>query len=251
VSAHLSASFLDVLNVDLAIACVVAIAGGLVHGFSGFGVGLIVVPSLALVYGPAEAVAIASITSVTGAAPFIPGAFRVMNRPLVLPILVPTIIAVPVGSYLLVVADPLIMQRAIGILVFGIGLLLMVGFRWRGPRGIMAGLGVGTLGGLVGGSASVAGPIFSAYILSSEDRALTMRGGALVVASWVGAVTVVALAVGSVVDLETVIRAAILTLPIGLSMWAGAKLFARSSDTTYRRVACGLLLVAGMAAIVA
>lgn len=246
----MTASIIQVFNVELALAAIAALVGGIVHGFSGFGVGLIMVPGLAILLGPVEAVAIASITSVTGTASLIPGAVRNMDRPLIWPILAPTLIAVPAGSYLLLLIDPLIMQRSIGAFVFALGLLLMSGFRWRGPRSTGVGITVGTVGGLVGGSASVAGPIFSAYILSSDKDALTMRAGALVVATWVGLVTVVALAVAGAIGLETVVRSVVLFFPNVIAIWAGARLFLRSSDVAYRRVAFALLLLAGTAAMV-
>lgn len=243
-------TIIQVLDGGLALAALAGLVGGIVHGFSGFGVGLIMVPSLAILLGPVEAVVIASITSVTGTAPLIPGAFRNMDRPLIWPILAPTFIAVPAGSYLLLLIDPEIMQRTIGAVVLGIGLLLMSGFRWRGPRSPGIGMTVGTVGGLVGGSASIAGPIFSAYILSSDQDALTMRAGALVVTTWVGAVTVAALGVGGAIGLDTVVRSVVLFFPNVIGIWAGARLFSRSSDVTYRRVAFALLLLAGTAAMV-
>ena len=126
----------------------------------------------------------------------------------------------------------------------------MSGFRWRGPRSTGVGITVGTVGGLVGGSASVAGPIFSAYILSSDKDALTMRAGALVVATWVGLVTVVALAVAGAIGLETVVRSVVLFFPNVIAIWAGAGCSCAVPTSPIGGSAFALLLLAGTAAMV-
>ena len=247
----MTAEIVSVIDADLAIASAVAIVAGVIHGFAGFGVGLVLVPSLAILLGPVEAVAIAGIASIAATTQLIPGALRVMDRRLVWPILAPTPFAVAVGTYVLVTIDPLIMQRSMGVLVFGFGLLLLKGYRWRSRRSVGAGLSVGMLDGLVGGSSSMGGPIFTAYILSSDASAQTMRRGILIVTTAVSVFTVAALAAGNAISGETLVRSIVLFLPNAAGIWAGAKLFGRSTDVTYRRVACALLLVVGIAAMIA
>lgn len=245
------ADIVSVIDANLAIASAVAVVAGFIHGFAGFGVGLVLVPSLAILLGPVEAVAIAGIASIAATAQLIPGAVRVMDRRLIWPILVPTPFAVVAGTQLLVVIDPLIMQRSMGALVFALGLVLLFGFRWRARRSIGAGVSVGLLGGFLGGSTSMGGPIFTTYILSSEVGARSMRGGILVVTTTVSVFTVAALAVSHAIELETVTRSAVIFLPNALGIWAGAKLFGKSADATYRRVALALLLIIGLAAMIA
>jgi hypothetical protein len=80
---------------------------------------------------------------------------------------------------------------------------------------------------------------------------MTMRGGALVVTTWVAVVTVAALAVGQAIGFDTVVRSIVIFFPGVFGVWAGARLFARSTDAIYRRVALTLLLAAGVAAMVA
>lgn len=245
------ADIISVIDANLAIASVASVVAGLIHGFAGFGVGLVLVPSLAILLGPVEAVAIAGIASIAATAQLIPGAVRIMDRRLIWPILIPTPFAVIAGTHLLVVIDPQIMQRSMGALVFALGLVLLFGFRWRARSSIGAGLSAGLLGGFLGGSTSMGGPIFTTYILSSEASARSMRGGILVVTTAVSVFTVAALAANSAIQLETVIRSVVIFFPNALGIWAGAKLFGRSADATYRRVALALLLIIGVAAMIA
>ncbi len=241
----------SIFDADLAIASVAAVVAGLIHGFAGFGVGLVLVPSLAILLGPVEAVAIAGIASIAGTAQLIPSAVRVMDCKLVWPILAASPFTVIAGAHVLVAIDPLLMQRSMGALVFLLGLLLMVGLRWRSQRNLPAGLAVGAVGGFLGGSTSMGGPFFTAYILSSQASARVMRGGILVVTTTVSVFTVIALVANNAVGFDTVARSVIIFIPNAAGIWAGAKLFGKSTDEIYRRAALGLLLVVGVAAMIA
>jgi len=245
------AELVSILGADLAIACVAAVVAGLIHGFAGFGVGLVLVPSLAILLGPVEAVAIAGIASIAATAQLIPAAVRDMNWRLVWPILVAAPLTVVIGVHILVAIDPLVMQRSMGALVFALGLFLIVGIRWRTNRNILAGLTVGTVGGFLGGSTSMGGPFFTAYILSSEDSARVMRGGVLVVTTTVSIFTVIALVASNAVGFDTVARSLVLFVPNAAGIWIGAKLFRKSTDEIYRKAALGLLLIVGVTAMIA
>ena len=63
--------------------------------------------------------------------------------------------------------------------------------------------------------------------------------------------TIGGLAVSDAVGFETVIRSIVLFLPNALGIWVGAKLFGKSADATYRRVALALLLIIGVVAMIA
>tara|TARA_Y100001960_G_C14728481_1_gene856177 strand:- start:1105 stop:1848 length:744 start_codon:yes stop_codon:yes gene_type:complete len=245
------AELVSILDTNLAIACTAALVAGLIHGFAGFGVGLVLVPSLAILLGPVAAVTIAGITSIAATAQLIPAALQDMNWRVIWPILVAAPLTVIIGAHALVTIDPLVMRRFMGALVFVLGLFLMVGVRWRTSRNILSGLAVGTVGGFLGGSTSMGGPFFTAYILSSKDSARVMRGGALVVTTSVSIFTVAALIASNAVESDTVARSLILIAPNAAGIWVGAKLFGKSTDETYRRAALGFLLLVGIAAMIA
>ena len=103
---------------------------------------------------------------------------------------------------------------------------------------------------MVGGSSSVAGPIFTVYLLASDSSAPITRGGILVVTTAVSLVTVGALALGDALGTQTLVRSLVLIPPNALGIWMGARLFGHSSEIVYRRVALGILLVIGAAAVV-
>ncbi|CAN0478585.1 unnamed protein product, partial [Discosporangium mesarthrocarpum] len=52
------------LNIDLALIIVAVCIGGFIRGFTGFGSALVIVPSLALVFSPREAVAMHAVMEI-------------------------------------------------------------------------------------------------------------------------------------------------------------------------------------------
>ena len=61
-------SLLAVWNVDLLVAALIAIFSGVIHGYTGFGAALFMVPLFSLLFGPVSAIAIASIVALFGSA---------------------------------------------------------------------------------------------------------------------------------------------------------------------------------------
>jgi len=240
----------EIFDTSFFIALAAALGAGIIHGFAGFGVGFVLVPVLAFVFGPVEAVAISSSASVVASLPLIPGAMRRMERSEVLPVLAPLLVAVPLGAYLLMVADPLIMRKAIGGLIILSGLLMLRGYRWRGRRTPSLGVAVGVIGGAIGGSSNTGGAIVTAYMLSAEGDSAVKRAGILVIATATSAIGFLTLVLAGAVDLETLTLALILIVPNGAGILLGAWLFGSSGEEVYRRAALALLLIIGAAALI-
>ena len=110
--------------VDLGWAVLIIAAAGLVRGYGGFGGGLVTIPLLTLIYGPIEAYAMAAIIAVVGYAQLVPRAVRIAEWTELAPTLIAVTIATPLGVVALVIADPEVIRRLIGVFVlFGATLL--------------------------------------------------------------------------------------------------------------------------------
>jgi hypothetical protein len=82
-----------------------AVAAGIVRGFSGFGSGLVLVPSLTLLVGPAVAVPVVVLLDAVVAAWLVPGAVAHARWPTLLPLGLSAALAIPVGSVALAALD--------------------------------------------------------------------------------------------------------------------------------------------------
>lgn len=104
---------------DLRLLAVVAavLIGGFMRGFVGFGGALVTVPILSVVWGPQAAVAITGVMGIPSLFQLLPEAVRYSERPIVIPVALSTFLTAPIGSWILVSADPKLMTIVISGLV--------------------------------------------------------------------------------------------------------------------------------------
>ena len=104
----LDLSFLEVFFGLVGIA-----AGGFLRGFLGFGAALLIVPVLSLVMAPVEAIAILVLIELPNIVYLIPRSMRECEFKTLAPMMCGLIIAVPLGTTLLVLVDPVKMKFVI------------------------------------------------------------------------------------------------------------------------------------------
>ncbi len=237
---------MEFLSPELFAALGVAAAAGLMRGFAGVGSGMLMAPVFAILFGPVQTVAIIVLMEIVVTGQLLPGVRREIDWKVIAPMGIAAACLMPVGSWLLVSLDPDLIARGIALVVVAFSVLLMAGWRYEGGKKLWATLGVGALSGVLMASTSLGNPPVMAYLLSSRDSAATNR------ANFTGyfAVTLVALiammAAARLIDGRALLTAALL-LPVFMAgAWAGSRLFRRSSEVLYRRVALGLLLCVGM-----
>ena len=237
---------MDFLSPELFVALGVAAAAGLMRGFAGVGSGMLMAPVFAILFGPVQTVAIIVLMEIVVTGQLLPGVRREIDWKVIAPMGAAAACLMPVGSWLLVSLDPDLIARGIALVVVAFSVLLMAGWRYEGEKKLWATLGVGALSGVLMASTSLGNPPVMAYLLSSRDAAATNR------ANFTGyfAVTLVALiammAAAGLIDGRALLTAVAL-LPVFMAgAWIGSRLFRRSSEALYRRVALGLLLCVGL-----
>ncbi len=230
---------------DLLIALAVAAAAGCMRGFAGVGSGMLMAPVFAILFGPVQTVAVIVLMELVVTGQILPGVRREADWKLVFSIGVPAAICMPAGTWLLVSLDPELLARAIALVVLVFSIFLMLGWRHDAGKPIWASAGVGALSGVLMASTSLGNPPVMVYLLSGQDTAAVNR------ANFTGyfAVTLVALismmALAGLIDRDALLRAALLLPVFMLAAWAGSRLFRKSSEALYRRVALGILLCVG------
>ncbi|MDE0408887.1 MAG: sulfite exporter TauE/SafE family protein [Alphaproteobacteria bacterium] len=237
---------MDFLSPELLVALGVAAAAGLMRGFAGVGSGMLMAPVFAILFGPVQTVAVIVLMEIVVTGQLLPGVRREIDWKVIAPMGAAAACLMPVGSWLLVSLDPDLIARGIALVVVAFSVLLMAGWRYEGEKKLWATLGVGALSGVLMASTSLGNPPVMAYLLSSRDAAATNR------ANFTGyfAVTLVALiammAAAGLIDGRALLTAVAL-LPVFMAgAWIGSRLFRRSSEALYRRVALGLLLCVGL-----
>ncbi len=234
---------------DLALAAAIAIAGGVIKGFAGFGGGIFMMPLLTVLYGPVEAVAMVLLLEVPTTFQLLPRAIRETNWTMSLPISAGLLLTIPLGSVVLINADPDWIRRGMGTIVILFTAVMYAGWRYPGPFNRAASFATGLLAGFAAGAAAMGGTVTGLYMLSSPDTAARIRGSNLLFAALIIVCLLALLAWFEALVAATVWRAALLAPVVIAGAWAGTHFFDRSNERLFRHVALGVIAASGLTAL--
>lgn len=224
----------------------IAALSGVVRGFSGFGSAMIYVPLMAAIYGPRYAATTLVLMDFTSALWPALQVRRQANWSDIIPILATSVLGVPLGTMILLSADPAILRWIISIGILGLLAVLITGWRYRGPTSLPVKLGIGAVSGVGSGAANAGGPPVIIYWLSTAPP-VTMRANLLVFFQLNGAAIIVSFLLQGVFDARNVALALIVGPTFGIALALGSQFFRGASDTQYRNVAYAIV---GVAAVV-
>ena len=226
---------------------IAALLGGLVRGATGFGGALVMVPLLATVSLPAAAVSLVVVIECAGYVDMLRHRGRGIDWRSIVPLTVAAIVTVPIGVYGVTHLPVPLMTRVIAACVMASALGLMSGWRYARTPALPITLGVGAVSGLLEGVAGVPGPPVALFLYGGPQSAHTVRDNLVGYFLVLDLFTLAAFALQGSVTREVLWLAA-LSLPLSLlANWGGVRLSGTLPDTLLRRIALGLVLLAGMA----
>ena len=115
--------------------CVVVLLAGTIRSFTGFGGGLVLAPLFSLFMTPADLVVVVLVLNFLTSVQSLPGTWRTTSWPLVWSMLIPSLVGVPLGVWMIEVLDPMVIRRVIGVVVAALAAILLVGWTYNGARG--------------------------------------------------------------------------------------------------------------------
>ena len=233
---------------DLAWLVAAALAGGLARGFSGFGAALIFVPLASVALGgPHRAAPLMLAMEVFAIAALTPAAWKIADRVEVGWLALGALVGTPIGAFMLVSFDPVLLRWGVALLILGLLGLLVSGWRFRGEPARPVTVGVGVVGGVLGGVAMVAGPPAMAYLLGRSTSAREIRAAFALYLAAGGVFAGIAYAVAGLLTPALLAPLAVALPVYGLGIWGGVRMFGLASELTFRR-ACYAMI--GLAALV-
>lgn len=230
---------------DLAAAAFVALAG-LVRGTTGFGGAMLMTPLLSALIGPVPAVATALILETTAALIMFPDALPKAQWRTLLYLILPAIVTVPIGGYLLLTLDPHIARKLVAAVVVVFSSMLLLGLRYSGKPRAVTSVALGSLVGALLGATSVGAPPVILYLLSGPEPVAVTRANLTIFVTAISAIGVIVLAASGAITATWTISAVLLTIPFLLATWLGGKLYAKLNETDVRRLALVLMLCVGV-----
>lgn len=230
------------MTADLAIAAAVAVAAGLMRGYTGFGSGMLMAPIFAILYGPVATVAIIILLEIVATVQLMPRVLGEIEWRFVTPLGIAAVLFMPIGATILGAADPEILTRVMAALVLLFVLVLMTGWRYAGEKKLIPTLGVGAVSGTLMAATSVGNPPVLIYMLSSRDTAATNRANIIAYFAITQGILLLVLFVMGLLTWLPVAIAVLLTPGYLGAAWLGSRLFRQSNERLYRRVSLVFLL---------
>jgi len=244
--------WIEIFDTGLLLGSLAALVSGLIQGYSGFAGGLIIVPILAILFSPIEAIAIAAIAALAGSMALITNAVKNADWRETGSVSVAIAISIPLGLLFLVSTDPLIIRRGMGIFILFAAFLLMSGWTYKGTRGHFAGGLTGATSGLVMGAFGVpAGLIFVVYFLSAPVPIVVQRANIIIVVFVALFFLLGGLIVQGAYTAETLARTIIIAPLYLAGSLSGKKLFQIAPAAWFKKAAYTLLLASGLAVLLA
>lgn len=227
----------------------VAIAG-FTRGFSGFGAGLILAPSLSLLFPPQHVIAAVLLLEMTAAGGLIPEAVHQTKWTEVLTLALSAAVMVPVGAYFLSVLEPSLMRRVIGALILGFVVLLTTGQHYFPKPHISFTSGIGALSGFLTGLAGIGGPPIVLYQLAGENTAATNRANFISFFALTQFVALISYWVSGLLSIDALLLFAHFAPVFLLGLFLGGFCFKRVNESLFRKFVLALLLIAAILALV-
>jgi uncharacterized protein len=225
-----------------------ALMAGFVNGLTGFGTAITALPIWLYVIPPTAASTLAIICAMFSQLQTLPMIWRHIRWRLALPLVVPGIIGVPVGTLLLPLIEPRVFKLGVAgfLIVYAAYVLLRRGKVSSAPGGTVVDGLVGFSGGVLGGLAGVPGVL---PIVWTDFRGWSKEQRRGVVQTFNLATVSCALAAHAVTGLLTrqvAVQGAIALPGTIVGVWFGAFAYRRLADHNYQRVVMLLLLVLGL-----
>jgi len=228
------------------VALAIAILAGVVRGFSGFGSAQIYIPLIAAVYSPRAAAVSLLIIDTLGAAPYAVRALPQCTWAEVLPMSIAAGIAVPIGTWALLVIDPVVLRWFIAVLVLSLVIVLASGWRYHGRPSLLVTAAVGLFSGFGSGAVQIAGPPVLLYWLGTANNVITVRANFLVYFLLLGLTSCAVYIWQGLFMPDYLALAILLAAPFFIATAIGARYFHGASDTLYRRIAYAIIMLVAL-----
>ena len=224
------------ISIDIYLAIIAVCVAGLIRGFSGFGAGMVLVPSLSVLYSPLIAVITVVLLEIIPIVQLLPAAISKCEWRSVIPMAVASILMIPIGSVVLINTDPDIMRLAIAILLLlGVGVLL-TGWRYKGEFNVWTSSPTGMVSGFISGATSLGGLPVVLYYLSGKQSQSVIRASIVVFLVIATLMSLISYSSLGVISKDIVLRTLLFIPFFIVSILIGGRLFGKVSDIIFRRI---------------
>ncbi|MGY8997380.1 MAG: sulfite exporter TauE/SafE family protein [Alphaproteobacteria bacterium] len=240
----------DLMTLELAGAAAAGLVAALISGFAGFGLNLVMMPILAVLFSPVEAIPIVTIMGLVNAVRMLGGTWRLIDRREVLILGCVSVFTVPLGAWVLINVEAELMRRAIAAFVIFFTVIMLIGWRYRGPRNTATHVGVGLLAGFLNAGVGIGGPPVVLYQLARDGDPAVGRANLVGFFTILALVTLIVFSFEGVMKETALVRSGFVLPFVLLGTWIGMRRFNHATVHLHRRFALGFLLAVSVMIVV-
>ncbi len=223
------------------IIAIVAFLAGLIRGFTGFGGPAFILAILTIFFTPYSIVSKILVVDFFASIYLFTVVYRQIDWRSTLSMVIPTLLVMPLGHWILMELDPLSMKRIISIIIALACVVMLIGYRYRHPLSKPMLILVGICAGIIFGGTYIALLAVVAILLGPYNK---IDGRTLII-SW-SFFTVLGFAVITAFSGTTSLDDVTTALPGALTYMLGTRLgslgFNNSSEKLFRRAAISTLM---------
>ena len=228
----------------------IAMVGGIMRGFAGFGTTLIMVPFFSLLMPPSESVFIALATDVLVMIPLLPNAVKDAQWKHIWPMIIGVFLATPLGVMVLTITKPEFMKIFIAILVIGSAFLLLSGWKYEGKRANSLSFFIGAFSSVINGATGIGGPPIAVYFMARGLSPKILRASLNSLAFIMEGAAALFIYFAGVFEFKILVTVFILFPFMLLFTWFGSKLFSVLDNSLFNKIILYFLLFFGVYIIV-
>ncbi len=223
------------------IIAVVAFGAGLIRGFTGFGGPAFILAILTIFFTPYSIVSKILVVDFFASVYLFTAVYKEINWRSTLSMVVPTLLFMPLGHWILLELDPLLMKRIMSIIIALACIAMLIGYRYPKPMSKLILALVGICAGIIFGGTYIALIAVVAILLGPYNK---IEGRTLII-TWsfftvLGFAAISSFSGTTSVDDVTTALPGAFTYMFGT--WLGSHGFHNTSEKLFRRAAISTLL---------
>jgi uncharacterized protein len=238
---------LPTLDLALLAAIAIILAAAIVRGFSGFGLSIMSIPALTMIYPARAVIPVIFLMEVAASLHMLPGIWRDIHWKSLAPLIVGCIIATPIGTWLLTSLNEATARVGLSIFVLACVALMWRGVALSNQPGRLAATLAGAASGLANGATGVGGPPVILFYFSATGAAATSRASIIAFFLFTDSYGLATQSYFGLLSADVVWRFVVMLPVLLIGIWIGSRLFTRVNPDQFRRLV--LVLIAVLSAI--
>ncbi len=224
----------------------VLFSAGAIQGLTGFGYGLIVVPTMLIILPPKLVVPIVVMHGLVLNTIVFVNTRKSLSIKRVLPLTIAGLCGLPIGVLILKHIDVDLLKVFIGVVVVIFSTILLTGKRFHVKNERLALIPVGLTSGILSGSSSMGGPPVILFQSNQQVNKDQFRANIIAYFLMMNIVSIPTFAMNGLVSAETV-KYALMSLPtMIIGTVIGIKFAKKVDEELFRRIALIIVLLAGL-----